>query len=137
MQTTQISTYLDHAEESEGLLVQLDQAIGAHRKWQDEFKKMIAAGEPLEVSTLSKEDCCELGKWLHSDGRKLYGGKPEFVKLLARHDDFHHSADRVAHFMNDREYSQAEKMLGTGSQFAQASMDVEVAIMRLQLSLSN
>jgi CheY-like chemotaxis protein len=115
----------------------LDQAAELHRKWREELRDAVAAGERLDSAALRRNDCCDLGKWLHSQGRRRYGGKPQFVKLMARHNDFHLIASMVANSINDDEFTDAQKMLGGNSQFAQASIDVEIAILKLKLALSN
>ncbi len=115
----------------------LENAIDAHRKWRQVLAAAVAAGDTLDSATLRRNDCCELGNWLHSHGRRLYGGKPEFVRLMARHNDFHLVASMVANSVNDGEYTDAKKMFSGNSQFAQASIDVEIAIMRLKFSLLN
>ena len=56
---------------------------------------------------------------------------------MARHNDFHLVASMVANSVNDGEYTDAKKMFSGNSQFAQASIDVEIAIMRLKFSLLN
>jgi hypothetical protein len=137
MQVAERAPAVDQVAEPPDLLLRLDQAVGAHRKWRDAFKKAMVAGETLDAKALQRNACCDLGKWLQSYGRTLYGRKPEFAKLIARHDSFHLSASTVAQAVNEQEYLAVDKMLNEGSQFAQASMDVEVAIMRLEFSLSN
>lgn len=117
--------------------MQLDQAIDVHRKWRENLQAAVAAGEFLDAATLRRSDCCDLGKWLHSQGRRLYGSKPEFVKLMARHNDFHLVASMVANSINDGEYTNLDKVLNGNSEFRQASIDVETAIMKLRFSLSN
>jgi len=115
----------------------LDDAIEAHRQWREKLKVAAATGEPLDAASLRRNDCCDLGKWIHAKGRQLYGSKPEFVKLMARHNDFHLVASMVANSINDREYTDLQKVLNGNSQFAQASLDVETAVMTLKFSLSN
>ena len=117
--------------------VRLDQAIEVHRQWREKLKASVAAGETLDAATLRRNDCCDLGKWLHTQGRNLYGSKPEFVKLMARHNDFHLVASMVANSINDGEYTDMQKVLNGNSQFAQASIDVETAVMKLKFSMSN
>lgn len=117
--------------------LRLEQAIEAHRQWLAKLHATALAGETLDPEALRRNDCCELGRWLHTYGHKMYGKKPEFIKLLARHNDFHQSASMVAHAINGHEYADVEKMINRQSQLGQASMDVEVAIMRLQLAQWN
>jgi hypothetical protein len=126
-----------HHELIEQVEVCLDQAIDVHRQWREKLKTAVAAGETLDAATLRRSDCCDLGKWLNAQGRNLYGNKPQFVKLLARHNDFHLVASMVANSINDGEYTDMQKVLNGNSQFAQASIDVETAVMTLKFSLSS
>lgn len=126
-----------HSEPVEQVDISLDQAIGVHHQWREKLKIAAATGAPLDAASLRRNDCCDLGKWLHAKGRQLYGSKPEFVKLMARHNDFHLVASMVANSINDREYTDLQKVLSGNSQFAQASIDLETAVMKLKFSLSN
>ena len=126
-----------HHEPVEQAQISLDEAIEVHRQWREKFKAAAATGEPLDAASLRRNDCCDLGKWLHTKGRLMYGSKPEFVKLMARHNDFHLVASMVANSINDGEYTDLQKVLNGNSQFAQASIDVETAVMKLKFFLSN
>jgi CheY-like chemotaxis protein len=116
--------------------MQLAQAIEAHRQWREKLKAAVAAAETLDPHLLRRTDCCELGNWLHTRGRQMYGTKPEFVKLMTSHNDFHYSASMAAHAVNERECANTEKLIDGHSQFAQTSIELEVAIMKLQFALS-
>jgi hypothetical protein len=131
----------DLREESEDpsvrVALNLGQAIEAHQQWREQLKSAVAAGETLDPREIRRNDCCDLGSWLHTCGRAQYGTKPEFVKLMACHNDFHLSASMAAQAINAHEWGSEGRLMDKRSLFAQASMDLEVAIMKLQFSLSN
>lgn len=115
--------------------LKLEQAIDVHRQWRERLKTSITEGEKLDPREIRRNDCCDLGSWLHARGRTLYGAKPEFVRLMASHNDFHLSASMAVRAINEDEWANAEKLFDNRSQLAQASMELEVAIMKLQFAL--
>ena len=40
---------------------------GSHIRWVDKLYDAIAAQQPLDAVTISKDDCCDFGKWLHNE----------------------------------------------------------------------
>jgi hypothetical protein len=113
-------------------LITLDKAVNAHRQWKATFQAAAANRETLDVETIQRDDCCDLGKWLTSDGRRLYGNRPEFTNLVTKHSAFHSIAGVVAGFINDGAQDAARSHLRGGSQFAFASTEVSVAITLLK-----
>ena len=126
---TQYTGPPDHSGSS---LITLDKAVNAHRQWKATFQAAAANRETLEVDTIQRDDCCDLGKWLTSDGRRLYGNRPEFTNLVTKHSAFHSIAGVVAGFINDGAQDAARSHLRGGSQFAFASTEVSVAITLLK-----
>lgn len=116
--------------------VTLDSALYAHQQWKVKLREAVQSGEQLDIETIRRDDCCDLGKWLHSEGRTHFGHSPEFVKLLATHYDFHLITSVVARIINSKDYDQAKAMLEGSSQFASASADVAMAIMRLKAAIA-
>jgi len=110
----------------------LDRALNAHQQWKARLKQAVKNQETLDVVTIARDDCCDLGKWLTTEGRKRYGSRPEFVNLIDTHINFHHTAGVVAELINDKKLESALSHLGGGTQFAHASMDVSLAITRLK-----
>lgn len=116
--------------------VTLDSAMQAHHQWKSRLQDAVKAGEVLDVSAIRRDDCCDLGKWLYSNGRVAYGHKPEFINLMERHNVFHLVASVVAKIINGKDYEQAKSMLEGSSQFAAASTDVMLAIVRLKAAIN-
>lgn len=110
----------------------LSRALKAHEQWKLKLQTAVEDGSPLDVALLSRDDCCELGKWLNSEGRYSYGGKPEFVNLVDKHTEFHHVAGTVAGIINSNGAQNLGSLLQSGSQYSFASTDVRFAIMQLQ-----
>jgi methyl-accepting chemotaxis protein len=105
-----------------------DKAIEAHRQWKVKLRKAIADRDRLDADTLCRDDHCALGKWIHGPGGVRWGTKPSFVDLQGRHAEFHESAGAVARKINGGQYADAERLIGSGSQFAQVSTEVSTLL---------
>jgi len=110
----------------------LDSAIKAHAQWKMKFRSAITAKETMDAATIAKDDCCEIGKWLHGEGRAACGAKPEFVALIERHREFHREAGKVAAAINARQFDLATRMIDGATPFANASSTVGVVILALK-----
>lgn len=114
----------------------LDKAQAAHADWKRKLLKAVDGAEVLDVASIRRDDCCDLGKWLHSTGKVHYGHIPEFQTLIDKHRDFHDITGIVAGIINARNTETAKSMLGGSSQFSYASMEVLVAINALKKAIA-
>lgn len=112
--------------------ITLDRALASHSEWKRRLQKAVETSELLDVETIKRDDCCDLGKWVYSSGRTHYGHFPEFQTLLEKHKEFHAITGIVAGIVNDNHAETAKSMLGGSSQFSYASMEVIVAINALK-----
>ena len=112
--------------------IDLDTAIKAHADWKLKLRHAITSHETLDAATVSRDDCCMLGKWVHGPGGQRFGRLPIFVDLVDKHANFHQQAGRVAQTINQQDYQQASEMLGTNTPFTQASQVVIHAIRKLK-----
>lgn len=110
----------------------LENALDAHSKWTEWLKAIASSGEPIDVETIQRDDCCELGKWLRSPGGMVYSHSPRFTRLVSTHKEFHAVAGAIAHEISVSAYKVAESMLQAGTPFANASEEVAMAIMELK-----
>jgi len=110
----------------------IDGAIEAHRQWKVKLRTAIEHQSQLDAETISCDDRCPLGKWLYGPGGHRLGSRPSFVQLLEEHKVFHQAAGDVAKRINSGAYSQAQRMLGAGSEFAIASTAVTTALARVK-----
>ena len=74
-----------------------EDAVSAHQKWKMRLRMAIdgKSTEKLDPNAICKDDQCDLGKWIHGDGGKAMGSKPEFGHLKTSHADFHKIAGDV------------------------------------------
>ncbi len=110
----------------------LEQAIEKHAEWKLRFRTAMNKHETLDEASIAKDDCCELGQWLHGDGKRRFGSLASYSACVTRHAAFHGEAAKVAHAVNARRYAQAEAMLEGNTGYADASSAVGVAILRLK-----
>lgn len=89
----------------------LEKAADAHTQWRIKFRTAIDAKQSLDDRNIACDDKCELGQWLHGDGRSKHAAKPQFQALVAAHKQFHAVAGRVATTINAGRISDAEAML--------------------------
>jgi methyl-accepting chemotaxis protein len=110
-------------------------AVEAHRAWKVKLRSAIAKKEKLDAATIKRDDCCPLGKWLHGEGGGRWGTRPAIVDLVDKHREFHLAAGEIAETINRGAYEQAERLLGGGTRFAEASNATVAAIQRAQREL--
>jgi methyl-accepting chemotaxis protein len=114
------------AGETETVLVEgidIDAIIDAHRQWKVKLRDAIEHGAQVDVATLSRDDCCALGKWIYGEGGR-FAGRHRFDALCEKHKHFHQVAGRVGETINQRRYEEAEEELAPGTGFALASSEV-------------
>ena len=112
--------------------MELDNAILAHHVWKDRLKQAISSKTPLDAVAMARDDCCEIGQWLHGELGLRYRHLPQFSTLLARHRLFHVEAGRVAEAINAQNYVDATHMMHGGTPFASASLAVGLALKDMQ-----
>ncbi|MDE2395652.1 MAG: cache domain-containing protein [Burkholderiales bacterium] len=124
-------------ESAPGVVVDFDfdQAIEAHRQWKVKLRQAIAEHEKLDADKICRDDQCPLGRWIHGPGGAHWGGRPDFVELTARHARFHEAAGAVARRINQGAFADAERLIGSGSVFAQISTEVATLLTRAKRGL--
>lgn len=110
----------------------LEQAIQKHAEWKIKFRAAMTRHETMDAATIGKDNCCELGKWLHGDGRTLFRSLPSYLTCVSHHAAFHTEAAKVAQLINAKKFVQAEALLENETAYAVASSQVGMAIMRLK-----
>jgi methyl-accepting chemotaxis protein len=115
-----------------GLSLDFDKVITAHAQWKTKFRAAISQQEQLKAETIARDDACELGKWIYSEGKAALGQSSEFAKLVSEHKHFHHSAGDVAQVINQRRFDAATDMIGPRSAFTTASNRVIATLGRMK-----
>lgn len=112
----------------------LNNAVQKHAEWKIKLRSAISKHEQMDVTTLSRDDCCELGQWLHGDAKARFGKHGAHADCVHKHQSFHHEVAKIATTVNAGRQAQAEDMLGAASPFAKASSALSVAFMQLRKS---
>lgn len=107
--------------------VDVDAMIDAHRQWKVKLRDAIDDGSRVDVATLSRDDCCALGKWIHGDGQRLRE-RASFTALVNNHAHFHQVAGQIGQLINDGRYTQAEDALAPNTPFTEATSDVVMVL---------
>lgn len=111
----------------------LDNALQEHIDWKVKFRNAIVKQGQMDTETIAKDNCCELGKWLHGEGKFEYISLSSYATVLSKHAAFHIEAGEIASLINAKKYIEAEALLCGDSPFTVISNEVGVAIMCLKL----
>ena len=112
--------------------IDLDEAIQAHGEWKTKLRDACLSRERLDSATISRDDCCKLGIWLHGKARHDYRKLSGYLDCVKKHVVFHREAGKVAEVINNGEYAAAEALLDTGERYACVSSEVCQAILALK-----
>lgn len=107
-------------------------AIDAHMKWKLRLTAVIdgTSTEQLDPEVIGRDDQCVLGKWIYSEGGRLYEDSMLFAKLRSDHATFHRCAADVLREALYGDKGVAHQMLTTG-EYSRASMHVTSALAKL------
>lgn len=115
----------------------LNTAIQKHAEWKTKLRSAIAKQEQMDVTTLSRDDCCELGQWLHGDAKARFGNVSAHTDCVHKHQAFHNEVAKVATAVNAKRYAHAEDLLGAATPYAKASSALSVAFLHLRKATSH
>lgn len=110
----------------------LDSAISKHAEWKLKFRSAITKQETMDAETISKDNCCDLGKWLYGEAKVKFGKLSTHADCTAKHKAFHVEAGKVAKTINAKKFQEAEAMINSGTPYAAASSGVGVSVMALR-----
>lgn len=113
-----------------------DGAIKKHAEWKLKLHNAMTNHESLNVATISSDNVCEMGKWLHGEAKLKYQNLPTYKQCLAEHAAFHTEAGKVAAAINAKKYAEAEGMLASGAPFSKASFAAAGSIFGLKMAAS-
>ena len=110
----------------------LDNAVETHAQWKTKLRTAIAKREQLDLATLSRDDCCELGQWLYGAGETRYGKLAAHADCVHKHKVFHSEVSKVAKAVNAHKFEVADSMLNAGTAYVKASSELSVSFLRLR-----
>jgi methyl-accepting chemotaxis protein len=110
----------------------LDKALQAHAEWKLKLRTAIQKKDQLDAMSISSDNACPLGKWLHSEAKAAYSGLASYGACVDKHAAFHREAGKVATAINGAKYAEAEAMLASGTPYGNASNAVGMAVLGLR-----
>jgi len=97
----------------------------SHSTWKRKFREAIVNEETFNLETISKDDCCDLGKWLHHENTTTHvGNLPRYLNCIKKHAEFHIEAGKVAKLANEKKYEEALQLIDYSSAFNNASLAI-------------
>jgi hypothetical protein len=110
----------------------LSNAILAHQQWKSRLNQFLggALQEKLDPLTVGKDDQCELGQWIHGEGRRQFLSVPEFQELQERHARFHKKAGEIVRMANQGNVKGAREVFDR--EFPEDSKEIAVSIQRMK-----
>jgi hypothetical protein len=91
-------------------------AIRAHQLWKRRLLQVMdgASDEAFDIARVRRDDCCDLGRWLHGEARLTHGGNDVFRRLLLSHQTFHETAADVLVLCRAGEVERARELVERG-----------------------
>lgn len=110
----------------------IDTAKVAHENWKLRLLAYLEgqSSEDFAPEQICFDDRCDLGRWIHGQGRTQLGKFPGFTALTSHHRMFHYSASNVVALKKAGHTDQAKQMLG--QQFSEYSKAVVQDLEMLQ-----
>ncbi len=107
----------------------LDKAIVAHGQWKMRLKRAIdTGGSEFAPTTVSRDDQCELGKWLHVGATAQERSSPHYGPTVQAHKQFHTVAGGVLANALAGKKAEAQASMAPGGDYARASVTVMQAL---------
>ncbi|MDH5517101.1 MAG: CZB domain-containing protein [Gammaproteobacteria bacterium] len=118
-------------EEEELSGLNLKEVLNAHILWKEKLNTTLdgTSTERYEVTTVSQDNLCVLGKWIYGPGKQKYSKLPEYEALRKVHQDFHTCAADVLQKHEDGQQKAAEQILN--GVFREASNQIQLDLVRL------
>lgn len=110
----------------------IDNAIAKHAEWKLKLRSAILKQETMDAATIAKDNCCDLGKWLHGEAKIKFAKLGSYTDCVTKHAAFHSEAGKIASTINLKKFAEAETMLNVGTPYSTASNAVGGAILRLK-----
>ncbi|WP_297577350.1 CZB domain-containing protein [uncultured Deefgea sp.] len=108
----------------------LTSALAAHTAWKTRLSNELEgdSAEKLDISLLSQDNQCELGRWLYGEGSLKYSHIPEFNMVCRAHSEFHFCAAEVVIEHQSGAVEHAKSLLK--GKFRQASNKNQLELVR-------
>ena len=109
-----------------------DSAIKAHSDWKIKLATYLKKPDgSLKAADVQLDNKCPLGQWIYGEGGK-WSSLAEYSVLKTEHAKFHKCASEVIKKADSGQNTSEEVALGAKSEFATASSNVVMAIMKMK-----
>lgn len=107
--------------------------IVAHTRWKHRLDQYVSgiSSEKLDPRVIEQDDQCQLGKWIHDEGKK-YAIDADYNELKAKHAEFHKRAAEVVRACHRGDKAEARRLLEVTEPFTQVSAVVVQLISKLR-----
>lgn len=108
----------------------LERAVEAHVAWKTKLRVAINGGTSPDATISSRDDQCELGKWIYGEGAQKYGAAAELKQLRDDHKKFHTCVGSILTSVKNGEIDKAKHELDKGP-YSSLSTSVVLALRNL------
>jgi hypothetical protein len=115
-----------------GTGIQLADALQTHLCWKAKLEEAVRRDGVLDVETIKRDDCCDLGQWLRAEGKSHFAHIPEFKGLVKAHRALHLISGVVAKMTNMYQPESRLQFLKQSTHLKTASAEVNVAILQMK-----
>jgi hypothetical protein len=113
-----------------------DEEAAAHAAWKRKLNAYLVKRDgSLKSHEVSADDHCPLGQWIYGPGAK-YSHLPEYSVLKSEHARFHKAGGEIVDCANAGQSADEQIVIGSHSEFTQASSAVMLAIMAIKKRVS-
>ena len=91
--------------------VDFDAVRNKHSQWRVRLNKFLRGEEDLTLAGAGTHRDCDLGKWIHGEGRARFGHLPEMLELAKIHRDMHDAVIRTIQSQEAGQTQQAQQAL--------------------------
>jgi methyl-accepting chemotaxis protein len=108
--------------------------ILVHSRWKTRLNDAIKGGKPIDVQAAGRDDQCELGQWIHGDGKR-YAGNKAYEDLRLKHKRFYASIPPIAAQAGSEPSRALELVNSPTGDFTRSSIEVVNAIAAIRAVL--
>jgi methyl-accepting chemotaxis protein len=98
----------------------LSVAKSDHVLWKKRLNEMLLGGTSIRPDEVVDHHSCRLGKWYYTEGKRVYGGRPEFAAIETPHAKVHEIARKVAELYQDGKKIEAQAAVDEITPFTDA-----------------
>lgn len=106
-------------------------AIQAHVMWKKKLQEYVdgVSSESLDSKIICLDNRCDLGRWIHNQGRDILRDEPFFILLQEKHLIFHHTAANVVELV--KKGKKLEAQIEIDGEYSAISKEVIAIITKL------